>query len=162
VQATILIVDDQPLILDVLKKLLSPTYQVIVAQSAIEALDLLAKQSVDVVISDERMPQMPGSEFLSIVRERYPQTMRIILTGHASLESAIKAINQAQIFRFLTKPCNRDELLQTVKSALDHKTKGQFGEKKVTFLESLEKQAPGITFVKRDADGAILIDEEDL
>lgn len=158
--ATILVVDDQPMVLDSIKKLLSQApYLVLMAASAHEALDQLEHHKVEVVISDERMPGMPGSEFLSIVRERWPDTIRIILTGYASVESAIKAINQGEIFRFLTKPCTSHELHAAVRAALAHRSKlSPMGNNPL--LDSLEKQAPGITQVKRDADGVVLIDDE--
>ena len=161
-QPCILIVDDQPLVLGVLKEILSRgPYTVFGAPSGEEALDLMARESIDVVISDERMPGMQGSEFLSIVRKRHPDTVRIILTGHASVEAAIRAINESEIFRFLTKPVNRHALHTAVEEALAHKAQGKGAEQNYSLLESLEKQAPGITQVKRDTDGVILIDEDD-
>jgi two-component system, probable response regulator PhcQ len=159
--ATILVVDDQPMVLNAIKKMLSQApYLVITAPSAHEALDLLARHKVEVVISDERMPGMPGSEFLSVVRERYPDTVRIILTGYASVEAAIKAINESEIFRFLTKPCTSHELHAAIQAALAHRAKTKSGEHN-PLLASLEKQAPGITQVKRDADGVVIIDDEE-
>ena len=159
--ATILVVDDQPMVLSAIKKMLSQApYQVMTAPSAHEALDLLERHKVEVVISDERMPGMPGSEFLSIVRERYPDTVRIILTGYASVEAAIKAINESEIFRFLTKPCTSHELNAAIQAALIHRAKTKSGEHN-PMLASLEKQAPDITQVKRDADGVVIIDDEE-
>ena len=158
----ILIVDDQPVVLDVLKKTLSRgPYTVKCAQSALEALQLMENEQVDVVISDERMPGMPGSEFLALVRQQFPKTVRIILTGHASLESAIRAINEGEIYRFLTKPCNYHELLDTVQSALAHRAKNMQAEQLDTSLEALEKEAPGITRVKRDAQEMVIIDPDE-
>ena len=85
----------------------------------------------------------------------------MILTGHASVESAIKAINEGEIYRFLTKPCNGDQLHTAVKEALAHHQRGGFGERSYSLMESLEKQAPGITRVKRDDDGVVIIEDED-
>lgn len=161
-QPRILIVDDQPLVLGVLKEILSRgPYSVLSALSAEEALKLLDTERVDIVISDERMPGMQGSEFLSIVRQQYPESVRIILTGHASVEAAIRAINESEIFRFLTKPVNSQTLLKAVEDALAYKRSGKIAEQNYSMLESLEKQAPGITQVKRDEDGVIIIDEND-
>lgn len=160
--ATILVVDDQPMVLGSLKKLFAQApYSILTAASAHEALDQLERHKVEVVISDERMPGMPGSEFLSIVRQRWPETVRIILTGYASVESAIKAINQGEIFRFLTKPCTSHELHAAVRAALTHRAKLKPVENN-PLLDSLEKQAPGITQVKRDADGVVIIDDDGL
>ena len=158
---TVLIVDDEPLVLSVIKDILAKgPYEVFGARSASEALELMAHQEIDVVISDERMPGIPGSEFLAIVKKRYPNTMRMILTGHASVEAAIKAINEGEIYRFLTKPCNSEQLHAAVKDALAHREKGNYTQRSYSLLASLEKQAPGITRVKRDEDGAIIIDDE--
>ena len=155
----ILIVDDQPLVLSVLKEILSRgPYAVRIATSGNEALELMNQEPIDVVISDERMPGMQGSEFLTIVRKKHPDTVRIILTGHACVESAIRAINEGEIFRFLTKPVNSQVLHTAVREALAHKARGRQSEQHLCLLESLEKQAPGITNVKRDIDGAVIID----
>ena len=161
-QPIILLVDDQPLVLETLKNMLKRgPYTVLCAQSGPEALSVLEHESVDVVISDERMPGMAGSEFLAVVRDRFPETVRIILTGYASVETAIKAINEGEIYRFLTKPCNSQDLFTAVKEALDHKAKGKNTDQIGSIAEHLEKQAPGITYVKRDENGYVLIDDDD-
>ena len=157
----VLIVDDQPVVLGVLKEILSRSpYTVTTANSGAEALQIMKQDRIDVVISDERMPGMPGSEFLTIVRKQYPDTVRIILTGHASVESAIRAINQAEIYRLLTKPVDSQDLHAAVRDALAHKAKGRSAEQRFSLLERLEAQAPGITTVHRDDDGAVIIDPE--
>lgn len=160
-QPKILIVDDQPLVLDTLKNILKRgPYSVLGATSGAQALDILDSESIDIVISDERMPGLAGTEFLAIVRERYPETVRMILTGYASLETAIRAINEGEIYKFLTKPCRSGDLHAAVSEALDHKAKGKIKDQVFSYIENLEKQAPGITQVKRDADGCVVIDDE--
>lgn len=157
----ILIVDDQPFVLGVLEEILSRgPYDVATAESGDEALKILERDTVDVVISDEVMPGMPGSEFLSIVRKQYPDIVRIILTGHASLESAIRAINEAEIYRLLTKPVASEDLHGAVRDALEHKAKGRSGEQCYSLLDRLEEEAPGITNVRRDEDGVVIIDPD--
>lgn len=161
-QPRILIVDDEPLILGILKEILSRgPYKVFSAQSAEDGLALMARESFDVVISDERMPGMQGSEFLAIVRKRHPETVRIILTGHASVQAAIRAINESEIFRFLTKPANSHDLHTAVEEALAHKDSKKGMERNYSLMQTLEKQAPGITQVNRDDDGVIVIDEDE-
>lgn len=158
----VLVVDDQPLILDVISRILSrEPYDVLSAASAEEALKIMENKTIDVVISDERMPGMQGSEFLAIVRKRYPDAVRIILTGHASVASAIPAINKGEIYRLLTKPVSSHELINAVKDGLEHRAKGHAKEQYCSLLESLEKQAPGITHVNRDDDGVIIIDPDE-
>ncbi|MGD9006781.1 MAG: response regulator [Desulfobacteraceae bacterium] len=161
-QPKILIVDDQPLVLGVFREILARgPYHVLAVESAEKALQLLEDESVDVVISDERMPGMQGSEFLTIVRNKYPEVVRIILTGHASVESAMRAINESEIFRFLTKPVNSTVLHKAVEDALASRAKGRDTEQHYSILENLEKQAPGITHVRRDNNGVVIIDEDD-
>lgn len=162
----ILIVDDEPDIRKILVDLFSrELYGVLSAGSAKDALKILAREQVDVVISDERMPGMSGSEFLSIVRNEFPDTIRIILTGHASLEAAIRAINEGEIYRFFTKPCNVVDLAVTVRQALEHKELTKESQRMLktvkrqnALIEDLEEQYPGITKVKRVEGGAIVID----
>lgn len=118
----ILIVDDETAIQEALKMVfLREEYEVFVAGSAHEALAIMSHEPMDVVISDEKMPGMSGSELIAIVRKKYPDTIRIILTGHASIESAIRAINKGEVYRFITKPCNSTELAITVHKAIQHK-----------------------------------------
>ncbi|MDF3071127.1 MAG: hypothetical protein K0R38_6728 [Polyangiaceae bacterium] len=115
---TVLFVDDEPHVTANFRIMFRKApFKVLVANSGAQALGLLAASSVDVVVSDEQMPDMAGSELLAEVRKLYPETVRIILTGEASLDAAISAINKAGIFRFLRKPCGADELLACLKEA---------------------------------------------
>ena len=103
---TILIVDDQESVRDMMLTFLGrQAYRVLAAESAPAALELLAREPVDVIITDERMPGMTGTELLARTRRLYPDTIRMVLTGHADLEAAIRAINEGGIYRFFTKPC---------------------------------------------------------
>ena len=119
-RASILVVDDDDNARHGLGlSLRSCGYRVSFAASAEAALDLLRLEPVDVVISDHRMPGMSGLEFLKLVHDRHPDTIRIMLTGHADMEMAIKAINHGEIYRFLTKPCDRVELQVTLHLACE-------------------------------------------
>ena len=119
---SILVVDDHKVIRDMLENMLSREYYTVhCAVSAEDALKILSQEPIDVVISDEVMPGMTGTQFLAVVRKDYPDTIRIILTGHASLESAMHAINEGEIYRFLTKPCNLFDLSVTIRQALQQK-----------------------------------------
>jgi two-component system, probable response regulator PhcQ len=91
------------------------------ANSANEALQILAREAVTVVISDEKMPGMRGAEFLARVYRDYPETIRIMLTGHANLDLAMRAVNEGQIYRFLLKPCNEQEIRITIRQAVQQK-----------------------------------------
>jgi len=117
---TVLLVDDEPKVTETLRvSLRKEPYRVLTANLAREGLEILEAEKVDVVVSDERMPEMSGSEFLSVVRERYPAVMRIILTGESSMDAAIKAINDAAIFRFLRKPIAAADLSLVIAEAMD-------------------------------------------
>lgn len=117
---SILFVDDEPEVTRGIRLALRKMpYRVLTANSAAEGLEILADRHVDVVVSDERMPEMGGAEFLTVVRQRWPETIRLILSGHSSLESAIGAINEAGIYRFLVKPCAPDELAFCLSQALE-------------------------------------------
>ena len=115
---TLLLVDDEPNILNSLSRLLRREgYQLLTAGSPAEAFVLLAKHTVHVVLSDQRMPEMTGTEFLSRVRQMYPETIRIVLTGYTDLESVTDAINRGAIYKFLTKPWSDDQLREQIRDA---------------------------------------------
>ena len=167
-QHKVLFVDDEPNVTKALKRALrGEHYDILTADSADEALEILARESVDVVVSDENMPGMTGSEFLAIVCNKYPDTIRIILTGQGSLEVAIQAINNAQIYRFFTKPWNDIDLAITIRQALQQKELIQESQRLLNMarhqsaiLQELEKEQPGLTSVKRDDSGRIVIEDE--
>ena len=116
----ILCVDDEPSILSSLKRdLRGEDYEVITAASGEEALDLLQNDEFSLVISDQRMPSMTGVELLQKVRELYPDTVKILLTGHLEIETAVAAINKGEVYRYLLKPWEKDELLMTVKQGIE-------------------------------------------
>jgi len=118
----IMVVDDETSISRSLERLLvsKGLWSAACFGSASVALEYLSTNKVDVIISDERMPGMSGSEFLSQVRLKFPDIPRIILTGHSDQAATIKAINDAEVFRYLQKPWNNTELVNTVQNALDH------------------------------------------
>lgn len=116
----ILCVDDEPGILSSLKRdLRGEDYEVITAAGGEEALGLLRKDEVSLVLSDQRMPSMTGVELLQKVRELYPDTVRILLTGHVEVETAVAAINKGEVYRYLLKPWEKEELLMTVKQGIE-------------------------------------------
>jgi DNA-binding NarL/FixJ family response regulator len=122
--ATLLLIDDEPAVLEGLSLVLrKQPFHLLMATSASAGLKLLEENDVDVIVSDERMPGMSGTEFLALVCQRWPHIVRIILTGHASTEAAIRAVNQSKAFFFLQKPCNPTELMTTLHAALEHRRK---------------------------------------
>lgn len=115
----ILLVDDEAAILDGLRRQLRKKFTVHTAPGGAAALELLETQPVAVVVSDMRMPQMDGATFLAKVRALYPDVVRILLTGQADTQAAINAVNEGQIYRFLTKPCPPEVLLDEIGSAVE-------------------------------------------
>ncbi|MBN2808607.1 MAG: response regulator [Deltaproteobacteria bacterium] len=123
---TVLVVDDEKMVLRALSRvLLSSEWDLATAESGAAALEILARQPIALIISDQRMPEMSGLELLNKVKELYPETVRIVLTGYAEMDVVVKAINQGEVYRFFTKPWNNTELIETVKTILS-----TWGEKK--------------------------------
>ena len=116
---TLLFVDDEPNILNSLRRLFRRDgYEILTAGGGREGLELLAKHEIAVVVSDQRMPEMLGAEFLGRARELRPDTIRIMLTGHSDLEAATQAINEGGVYRYITKPWDEPNLKSTVRGAL--------------------------------------------
>ena len=92
-------------------------YRVLTASSGQEGLDLLALNSVEVIISDQRMPGMSGTEFLNAVKQLYPNTVRIILSGYTDLKVVTDSVNRGAVFKFLTKPWDDQQLREQVRDA---------------------------------------------
>src|SRR5476649_2848238 len=102
---TLLLVDDEPSILSALRRLFRPQgYRVLTAEGGAAALELVRDDTVDLVISDMRMPGMDGAQFLEKLRKLQPQAIRILLTGYADISSTIAAINGGEIHRYIAKP----------------------------------------------------------
>jgi DNA-binding NtrC family response regulator len=116
----VLCVDDEPLVLEALSDMLGRSFDVRVAPGGVEGLEILRSEpdAFAVVISDMRMPRMPGSDFLRAARLVAPNTVQVLLTGDADLNQAIQAVNGGRLFRFLTKPCEPDELMRVCAAAL--------------------------------------------
>ncbi len=116
----ILVVDDEPDNLDLLDRVLSPTYQVLRASSGQEALQILSQeQDVAVIVSDQRMPKMTGTEFLSLTAMQYPDMIRILVTAYTDVDDLVEAINSGKVFKYVTKPWHVDELRAVVRQAVD-------------------------------------------
>lgn len=119
--STLLLVDDEPNILTSLSRLLRrENYRILTAATCEEALTQLAEHQVGVIIIDQRMPGMSGTELLARARSMHPKTVRMVLSGYTALESLTEAINRGEIYKFLTKPWEDAELIQTVRDAFRH------------------------------------------
>ncbi len=161
----VLLVDDDKNLLKGLRRTLrKEPYEIVTATSAEEALGVLGKKEIDVVISDQDMPGMTGTVFLAAVRQRFPDTVRFMLTGKGTLDTAVQAINDGAISRFFTKPCNNVDLAVTIRQALQQKELMCAAmrllnkvKQRDSFIAQLEKEQPGITQLNRDDGGLILL-----
>jgi len=119
---TVLLVDDEENVLRALARTLRfQPFRLYTARTADEAIEALKAHQVDVVVSDEHMPGMSGSRLLAWIAEHCPEVMRIVLTGHATAETAIRAINEGAVYHFFTKPCDPVQLAVVIRKALEHK-----------------------------------------
>lgn len=117
---TILCVDDEENILSALKRVLrKEDCRLITATSGREGLEILGKEKIHLVVSDHRMPEMSGIEFLARIKECYPEIIRIVLTGYTDVDAITEAINKGHIFKFLLKPWNDQNLRLEIRQALD-------------------------------------------
>lgn len=117
-EAKILFVDDEPHVLSAIKRGLRNDFKVVTAEGAKEALGLLGEHKFSVIVSDCRMPEMDGIELLARVAKTSPLSTRIMLTGNTDQETAVRAVNSGDIFKFLNKPCEVDQLRQVLKQAI--------------------------------------------
>jgi two-component system, probable response regulator PhcQ len=162
---TILVVDDDVVGLSLIERRLRRAgYRVIPALSGAEALQRLEEGSIDVLISDVDMPVMTGLELIARVRETHPNVARVLISGRVSLDAALTAINEGEVFRFLTKPVSQEVLLATVGEVvrrLDELrlvTSARTSTRARSLVEALEREYPGITSVML-SDGVYVIDE---
>ena len=169
----IMLVDDEPHILSALKRaLMDDPYDILTASSGMEALQIMAGKTVKAIISDERMVGMQGSQLLAEVKLRSPHTVRMLLTGHATLEAALRAVNEGEIYRFFTKPWDDAQLRFALQSAvekfnLEAENRRLLATVKEQAMEIkvLEKRYPGISRVKKDITGTFVLpdlDEEEI
>ena len=118
----ILIIDDEASILRALRRtLMYNGYSVLVTTNPKKAIELMNESNIALLICDQRMPEMLGNEVLQFARKYYPSVVRVLITGYSDMESTIAAINQGQIFRFIAKPWNDEELLQVVEAAFEYR-----------------------------------------
>lgn len=114
----VLFVDDDPNILKAINRNLHGKYKVCVSSNIDEAVKLIGKHNFPIVFSDMQMPQMNGADFLIIVKEKSPDSIRILLTGETDVSDAIKAINESDIYKILLKPCSHEKICSTIDTAL--------------------------------------------
>lgn len=166
------LVDDEPNILSALRRLLHPQGWEIHAFETVEAaLEGLLAHQYAVIVSDYQMPTTDGVTYLQFARQHQPNAMRLVLSAYGDRNSMIKAINQAEVYRYLSKPWDDYEVVAAIKSAIDIyqlksenerlleevDTQQQMIRAREQELLRLEEDNPGITRVRRDVDGSVLI-----
>jgi two-component system, probable response regulator PhcQ len=167
---SLLVVDDEDSVRNSLKRTLrNEDYEIIDRSSAEDGLKLLLERPVDIIISDHAMPGMTGIEFLRMARIHRPDSIRIILTGQADLEMAVRAINEDQLYRFLLKPWDQIDLRVMLRLAVRHLESERrtvrllnLLRKQTAIIERLEREHPEVLQVDRDERGAILLTPEEL
>ncbi len=144
----VLFVDDEDNVLDGFRRSLrQQPYRLYTARSGEEAMRILKARDMDVIVADERMPGMSGSDLLAWVTKNCPQVMRIMLTGQATTEAAIRAINEGTVYRFCTKPCDTVELAIIIRKAFALK---EMLKKNRRMLERSRQQAEKLNHFNRD------------
>lgn len=168
-ESQVLLVDDEPNVIQgIIRHLRSEPYRILSATSAAEALRMLATEKIDVLITDERMPKMSGSELVAQVRKAYPDIICMMLSGQADFDAAIRAINDGEIYRFLRKPCDPLEIATDIRLALEHqslivqsrKLQDQY-RKELSFTQKLKQNHPDLFEIQYDKDGFVVIDESE-
>lgn len=157
-ERTLLLVDDEEDVGAALARLLRHDgYTILRAQSGKEGLDLLAQHhGIGVIVSDQRMPEMTGVEFFSLVKELYPKTVRMVLSGYADLNSVTDAINRGAVYKFLTKPWDNELLRANVLEAFEH---GELMQRKAQL--SVEIQSANTTLATLSMELAKLVEQRD-
>jgi two-component system probable response regulator PhcQ len=166
----ILLVDDEDAIRSSLSSVLEREgYRVHSAESGDEGLRILKEEPIQLVISDYSMPQMSGVDFLKLVRERYPNIVRIMLTGDPNPEVIIRSINEGEVYRFIRKPWDNTMLRVTIYFAFETITLEEENRRLISalrrqmnFLRDLERDFPYLSALTRDEDAALLLAEADL
>ncbi|MBC8044850.1 MAG: response regulator, partial [Rhizobacter sp.] len=115
----ILLVDDEPLVLQSLSATFRKQYNVYTATNGKDAIEIVRQRQIHVVLSDQRMPGMLGHEVLRIIKTISPATIRILLTGYSDLDAIMNSVNSGEVFRYLTKPWKVEQLRETVGAAVD-------------------------------------------
>ncbi len=115
----LLVVDDELEVTKALARQFRKKYNIFTATNAMQAIDVMESQHIQVVLSDQRMPGLTGIDFFSKIKDKYPDALKLIITGYSDIEAVIGAINEGQVFRYITKPWNPVELESTIKEAFE-------------------------------------------
>ena len=119
VKGKLLILDDEIEILNALKRVFHKDYELYITSSPKEAFSILKKTNIGVILCDQRMPEMKGTELFTIIKDLYPNIIRILITGYSELRDVIISINEGNIYRYITKPWDLTDLKSSVREAFE-------------------------------------------
>ncbi len=171
----IALIDDEPEILNALKRLLRQRdWIILTCNDAANAHNELRHHRLDLIISDYRMPGIDGVSLLNRFKQSHPDALRIVLSGQVDLEGVVSAVNHSEVYRFILKPWSNEDLLITLENALRYREMALENQRLAETvrrqqreletqkreLQRLESETPGITMVERDPDGFIVLDDE--
>jgi signal transduction histidine kinase len=139
-QRTFLVVDDEPDIRDAIQRMFRQNYRVLTAESASGALELVESEPVQVVMTDQRMPEMTGIEFLAQLRDEYPHIVRVLFTGYSDIDNVIDAINEGHVYRYISKPWKPAELKLFVEQAFEYYESERERDRLVEQLQETNQQ----------------------
>lgn len=168
---TILIVDDEKNILSSMTRLLrADNREIVVAESVAEGLEKLkSARGADLIISDNRLPDLTGIDFFVKARQLYPDSIRILITGYPDLDSAVQAINKGQVYRYISKPWDGEELKLIVNQALDYfdvlrdnRALLKIAKQQAEWLALMEKKYPQVSTAELDKSSIYIIDEQNV
>jgi len=158
-RAVLLVDDDENLLAGLVRTLRKQPFQTYTAHNGQDAIWILKTHEIDVIVADERMPGMSGSDLLSWVVDNCPDVMRIVLTGHADVDTAIRAINEAGVCRFFVKPCNEARLAIAIRKAIEQKD-AKDNDRRA--LETVQQQLRETEGIRQDLQFQTHIASEDL
>lgn len=160
----IMFIDDEQRVLKSMRAMFRRDYEVLLANSGAEALQLLETHDVEVVVSDQRMPEMTGVEVLAEIKQRSPETIRILLTGYADLAAVEASINEAEVFKYLMKPCPADEVRGAVQAALELRggavSVAPLGANDIVYVEDDETPPDNVTPINAKSRAVIAMREK--
>ena len=167
-QLILLVDDDENLLSGISRFFHNEPYELLTANSAEKALEVVNSVKINVMVTDHQMPGMSGLELLASMKKKFPHIIKLMLTGNADLNMAIEAINSGDIYRFLTKPCSAVELGVAIRQALEHQQLVSQAWKLLNkvkqqnyYLDRLEQINPGIGMVMKSDEGTILLKDEE-
>ena len=174
----LLIVDDEENVLHALRRILSKVkkWRLVTASDPLQALDIARSASFDLILSDYRMPEMNGVEFLIHTKRFNPDAMRLILSGATDFTGLVNAVNKAEIYRFISKPAQSYDLISTIEQALQYhqiakenkmlaeqvRSQQQELERREVALKRFAQEHPVLAQVNWDADGSIILNDDEV